>query len=93
MGKLESDIILSALLLKPLSISQAVTNFWEHGAAIEAQQGENLVADLGQYVKLDPNFKTFLWSGLPNVAKASGGKYNHVQHFDGKVNPRDVCER
>ncbi|KIM86166.1 hypothetical protein PILCRDRAFT_86767 [Piloderma croceum F 1598] len=29
--------------------------------------------------------KLFIWSGLMSVTEASGGKYTHVDHFDGKA--------
>lgn len=29
--------------------------------------------------------KLLIWSGLENMTKASGGKYTHVYHFDGKA--------
>lgn len=31
------------------------------------------------------NVDLLVWSGLESVTKVSGGKYKHVEHFDGKV--------
>ncbi|KAF8176862.1 NAD(P)-binding protein [Mycena galopus ATCC 62051] len=58
-----------------------VTNFWEHmNGEKEISEGKILV-DAAKAAGV----KGIIWSGLPNVTKLSGGKYTHVQAFDGKA--------
>ncbi|KAJ9116859.1 hypothetical protein QFC22_004516 [Naganishia vaughanmartiniae] len=58
-----------------------VTNFWEHGAETEIAHGKNMI----EAVKANlSTIKTFVWSGVENVSKVSGGKYTKVEHFDTK---------
>jgi hypothetical protein len=57
-----------------------VTNFWEHGAAKEVEDGKRLT----DAVKAG-GVKLFVWSGLEPVSKISKGKYTKVEHFDTKV--------
>jgi hypothetical protein len=63
-----------------LALGQGVTNFWEHGAAKEIEDGKRL----SDAVKRG-GVKLFIWSGLEPVSKVSKGKYTKVEHFDTKV--------
>jgi hypothetical protein len=60
-----------------------VTDFWSapdpHAATEKAQAKSaiNLIAKL-------PNLEHLIWSSLPSIKKASGGKYSNVIHFEGK---------
>ncbi|KAJ7893733.1 NAD(P)-binding protein [Mycena olivaceomarginata] len=58
-----------------------VTNFWEHfSQEREISEGKMLI-DASKAAGV----KGVLWSGLPHVAKLSGGKYTKVANFDGKA--------
>ncbi|KAG9001757.1 hypothetical protein FRB94_013689 [Tulasnella sp. JGI-2019a] len=59
----------------------AVTNFWEH------QDMEREIAEGKMMVNAAKaaNVRLLVWSGLEDFSKVSGGKYTHVQHFDGKA--------
>lgn len=57
-----------------------VTNFWESGGEKELENGKR-VMDVAKAT----NVKRVFWSGLSNATKLSGGKYKHVEHFDGKA--------
>jgi len=57
----------------------ALTQFWEHGAEKEVEQGK-LMADVAK----EQGVKVFIYGGLANVKKISGGKL-HVSHFTGKA--------
>ncbi|KJY02551.1 NmrA-like family protein [Zymoseptoria brevis] len=59
----------------------AVTDFWSiFSKDKETAQGKAIV-DASKLAGV----KHLVWSGAPNVAKLSGGKYTHVDHFDGKA--------
>ncbi|EGP91961.1 unnamed protein product [Zymoseptoria tritici ST99CH_1A5] len=59
----------------------AVTDFWSiFSKDAETAQGKAIV-DASKAAGV----KHLVWSGAPNVAKLSGGKYTHVDHFDGKA--------
>ncbi|KAJ7866460.1 NmrA-like protein [Mycena olivaceomarginata] len=58
-----------------------VTNFWEHfSQEREISEGKMLID-----ATKAAGVKGVLWSGLPHVAKLSGGKYTKVANFDGKA--------
>ncbi|EJD36252.1 NAD(P)-binding protein [Auricularia subglabra TFB-10046 SS5] len=58
-----------------------VTNFWEHfDMAREVVDGK-LIVDAAKAVGV----KLFVWSGLADISKKTGGKYTHLIHADGKA--------
>ncbi|KAM0789897.1 hypothetical protein ACM66B_006739 [Microbotryomycetes sp. NB124-2] len=65
---------------KDVDVLFGVTNFWEHMSKDkEVADGKRLVD------KAKANgVKLFVWSGLEGVKDVTGGKIQHVEHFDGK---------
>jgi len=63
------------------NIAFAMTNFWEHMDK-QREIGEGiLMVDAAKAAKVE----LLIWSGLMPVGEISGGKYSHVDHFDGKA--------
>ncbi|GHJ86534.1 hypothetical protein NliqN6_2936 [Naganishia liquefaciens] len=67
-----------------------VTNFWEHGAKKEIEDGKILINAIKQNLS---TIKTFIWSGLEPVRKISNGKYTHVEHFDTKAELTELAKK
>ncbi|EJD43416.1 NAD(P)-binding protein [Auricularia subglabra TFB-10046 SS5] len=66
---------------KGAEIVFAVTNFWEHlDSARETAEGK-LMVDAAKAV----GAKLFVWSGLEDITKGTGGKYTHAYHLDSKA--------
>jgi len=59
----------------------AVTNFWDHLSKEREIADGRLLVDAAKAAKV----KLLVWSGLEDYAEVSGGKYTHVDHFDGKA--------
>ncbi|KAJ7278993.1 NAD(P)-binding protein [Mycena rebaudengoi] len=58
-----------------------VTNFWEHfDVNREIEEGKMLID-----AATAAGAERIVWSGLVDVSKASGGKYVHTYHSDGKA--------
>ncbi|KAK7038634.1 NAD(P)-binding protein [Favolaschia claudopus] len=58
-----------------------VTNFFEHlDADRETAEGKMMI-DAAK----SAGVTRIIWSGLPNCARISNGKYTHAVHFDGKA--------
>jgi len=58
-----------------------MTNFWEHTDKQREIDEGILMVDAAKAVKVN----LLIWSGLMSVSEISGGKYSHVDHFDGKA--------
>ncbi|KAL3478703.1 hypothetical protein BJX99DRAFT_256119 [Aspergillus californicus] len=53
----------------------------EHCRELEVQQNRNIIDAAAKVTTLN----RFIYSGLSNPKKLSGGKYQHVYHFEGKA--------
>lgn len=60
-----------------------VTDFWTNPTEPEKEkeQAKRAITILAN----SPTLKHLIWSSLPSITKASGGKYSGVIHFDGKA--------
>jgi hypothetical protein len=77
--------------LTNVNIVYLVTDFWTDPSnpGIEKEQALRVVKLLAESSTLE----TLIWSSLPSVSKASGGKYKAVIHFDGKAEVAEAIER
>jgi hypothetical protein len=65
-----------------------VTDFWASmSKSQEMQQGKNILAACKS-----SDVKHLVWSSLPHVIKLSEGKFENVEHFDGKAEIELVIE-
>lgn len=64
-----------------------MTNFWEHLDAVREVAEGKVMVDAAKAAGV----KLFIFSGLPNVTKLSGGKYTHIVHFDSKADVVDYA--
>jgi len=67
--------------LEGASIVFGMTNFWDHTDKQREIDDGILMINAAKAAKVE----LFIWSGLMSVTEASGGKYTHVDHFDGKA--------
>ncbi|KAJ7159237.1 NAD(P)-binding protein [Mycena crocata] len=63
------------------NIVYLVTNFWEHANMQKEIDEGKMMIDAAKTAGVD----RIVWSGLPDVTKASNGKFKHVFHFDSKA--------
>ncbi|KAF8552074.1 NAD(P)-binding protein [Imleria badia] len=88
----EGDLWDVASLKNAMKGSEGVFGVTDYYDPKNLAQGETSETLMGKHLvdaATEADVKLFVWSSLPNCAKASYGKYSNVYHFDNKANVDD----